>query len=838
VLQVIAGLEAASAIGILHRDVKPSNCFVSADGRVLVGDFGLSIATLARGAEADAGVILGTPGFASPEQLRGDVLDLRSDIYSVGATLYYLLAGRAPFDDPDLRTMMTRVATEPPPALALARSDLPPRLAAVVGRCLAKKPSDRYASYASLRSALEPFRSASLTPAPLLRRLMAGAIDGYVAQLPVMPINMYLGAAALDTTDPKTILWSMIPGVIGMIAYFAILEGRFGCGAGKAIFNLRVVDATETVPGFRRALLRAAVYALPGQATRMALGYYLAPYAQAGVTDPSMQMAVAGVAIGVSLLVFGIEFSTARRRNGFAGLHDLASRTRVVVRPRALAERTATTRAARTESAFEGDRVGPYLVPRGSFARLRTTDGPLIVEGFDDRLRRRVWVELLAEGSPAVPAWRRDLARPGRVRWLSGRRQGADCWDAYEAVDGASLADAASTPQPWDRVRHWVADLAAEIAAGGRDGTLPPLSADRVWIDADDRARLLDLGSTGTGALGDAPAFLYGVAVGALRGIAPASVGQQPPGVPLPIPARTFLLALRDGRCRSPEEIGHATDLVRGPAAYGRGRRAAQIAVCAALPVLMPFATIGVLHVQAVAQTANPRSFAYSSSINQLAAFDKIGEAKLTADQRRRRDAIEVYIAEYLQDEVREAAATSRAFPIVTFNRGGQTLAERALARHKTRTKAEVTQAEQVVASVVANSRKGLAALQPLLARWALAVMLTAWTSVVIGCVALVGALATASGFTLRGLGAALVTGDGADASRLRALWRAVVTWLPAAVAAALVSMWPKPQAVTSGEALLQTLPLLALMAGTLWAIREPSRGIQDRLAGTRLVPR
>jgi serine/threonine protein kinase len=148
ILQVIEGLEAAASIGILHRDVKPSNCFVAADGRVLVGDFGLSIATLARvEGNADApGTILGTPGFASPEQLRGEPLDVRSDIYSVGATIYYLLTGKAPFDHPDLRTMMTRVATEAPPALTVSRPDIPSRLGSVVAKCLAKKPGDRYAS--------------------------------------------------------------------------------------------------------------------------------------------------------------------------------------------------------------------------------------------------------------------------------------------------------------------------------------------------------------------------------------------------------------------------------------------------------------------------------------------------------------------------------------------------------------------------------------------------------------------------------------------------------------------------------------------------------------------
>src|SRR4051812_27250833 len=126
ILQVIAGLEAAAAIGILHRDVKPSNCFVGAAGRVLVGDFGLSIATLSRaGSSGDTpGTILGTPGFASPEQLRGESLDVRSDIYSVGATIYYLLTGKAPFDHPNLMTMITRVQTEPPPAIAQARPDI------------------------------------------------------------------------------------------------------------------------------------------------------------------------------------------------------------------------------------------------------------------------------------------------------------------------------------------------------------------------------------------------------------------------------------------------------------------------------------------------------------------------------------------------------------------------------------------------------------------------------------------------------------------------------------------------------------------------------------------
>ena len=116
ILQVTEGLEAAANAGILHRDIKPSNCFIDSDGSVKVGDFGLSISTLSTDERSLTllGTVLGTPAFASPEQLRSDDLDLRSDIYSVGATLYYLLTGHPPFDDANLMRLVTRVAQEMP----------------------------------------------------------------------------------------------------------------------------------------------------------------------------------------------------------------------------------------------------------------------------------------------------------------------------------------------------------------------------------------------------------------------------------------------------------------------------------------------------------------------------------------------------------------------------------------------------------------------------------------------------------------------------------------------------------------------------------------------------
>ena len=101
-LSVMDGLEAAHRQGVLHRDMKPSNCFVSSDGVTKVGDYGLSISHSEEKPADDPltrrGFIMGTPAFSPPEQLRGEALDQRADIYSTAATLYYLLTGKPPVE--------------------------------------------------------------------------------------------------------------------------------------------------------------------------------------------------------------------------------------------------------------------------------------------------------------------------------------------------------------------------------------------------------------------------------------------------------------------------------------------------------------------------------------------------------------------------------------------------------------------------------------------------------------------------------------------------------------------------------------------------------------------
>ena len=127
VLQIVEGLEAAQRVGILHRDVKPSNCYVEENGAVKIGDFGLSISTAVRTEPAltATGAFLGTPAFCSPEQLRGEELNARSDMYSVGATLFYLLTGHTPFEAKNMVQLLATVLEQYPPSPRQFRPEIP-----------------------------------------------------------------------------------------------------------------------------------------------------------------------------------------------------------------------------------------------------------------------------------------------------------------------------------------------------------------------------------------------------------------------------------------------------------------------------------------------------------------------------------------------------------------------------------------------------------------------------------------------------------------------------------------------------------------------------------------
>ncbi|MBX3217301.1 MAG: serine/threonine protein kinase [Labilithrix sp.] len=167
VVQILRGLQAAHAIGIIHRDMKPSNCFVvTHDGEedfVKILDFGISkVVQPGSSSLTQTNSALGTPLYMSPEQARSprDV-DTRSDLYSVGVILYELLSGRTPFfsESGEFTEILFQLFTADPPPIQQTRPDLPDELAAIVHKALSREVDDRYASAVELAEALVPFAS-------------------------------------------------------------------------------------------------------------------------------------------------------------------------------------------------------------------------------------------------------------------------------------------------------------------------------------------------------------------------------------------------------------------------------------------------------------------------------------------------------------------------------------------------------------------------------------------------------------------------------------------------------------------------------------------------------
>ncbi len=153
-LEVCEGLAVASAAGVCHRDVKPGNLFVQADGGLKILDFG--IARLASSSMTASGFIVGTPDYMSPEQARGVAVDERSDIFSAGAVLYLMLTGRKPFVAPDLPAVLHKVVSEDPPPIEA--KDAPPALARIVFKALSKDAAARFQRFPEFSAELSRWR--------------------------------------------------------------------------------------------------------------------------------------------------------------------------------------------------------------------------------------------------------------------------------------------------------------------------------------------------------------------------------------------------------------------------------------------------------------------------------------------------------------------------------------------------------------------------------------------------------------------------------------------------------------------------------------------------------
>jgi eukaryotic-like serine/threonine-protein kinase len=727
-LHVIGGLEAAQALGILHRDVKPSNCFVDLDGTVKIGDFGLSISTAHRLDDTltRAGVIQGTPQYAAPEQLRGDPLDVRADIYAIGATLYYLLTARPPFEAPSLPALIARVMSDPAPSVREAAPDVPAPLDRIIGACLAKAPAGRPGSYARLRDALRPFSAEVLPSASLPLRTAAGVLD----QIALLPVT---GPIALGVHQGSMPVQAGV--FAAQILYFALLEGIWGMSAGKRIVGLRVVRSSGALRvGLARAAGRATLYTAAWHAWPITILLF----EQTSGGRHSSGAAGPGVLLTGGLLA--ALFYPARARNDSAAAHDVLTGTRVIER----------WHAARDEPDIPLLHHAPVPTPRSfgpyeAIGTLGIAGGAHLLVGHDAALRRHVWIHEVPSNTPAVAPARRRLARPARLRWLSGRRGSDMGWDAYEAREGAPLHEAARTPQPWSAVRRWLLTLVVELQQGVADATLPPLSTDHVWLAARGDAVLLDFEAWPppvSSAVGPVTAqrFLFETAALALTG-APASSTSRV-NRPLPLTARDVLARLAvDGFDTIDAAHAAIRDLAQRPHRVSRRRRAASCLV-----------STGLLF------------FLASSVTVVMALFRQIA------------------------GPVRSSADVGQRTPL----------------------------------SVWPPDPVGL--VPPFM------------TALAVICVlAAAGAFATRGGVSLRYWGLAVTDRTGRNISPPHALWRAFVAVSPILVAAGVIH---GTSLSAAQDAVVAAVALGLWIAGLIYALAVPERGIQDYVAGTWLVPR
>jgi serine/threonine-protein kinase len=206
---IAAGLAAAHANGVIHRDVKPSNIFLTPDGEPKVGDFG--IARLERGDKTSTltGVAFGSPAYVSPEQVTGGNVDAHADLYALGCVLYRMLAGHPPFEGADPVALSYQHVHEPPPQLD--GPGVPPGLAALVGALLEKDPNARPGSAEEVRHALSAFVAQPTRPIP-----------------PAAPIEPTAELPVVEPEERRRWPWPIVAIALAALLLIALMGWAFG----------------------------------------------------------------------------------------------------------------------------------------------------------------------------------------------------------------------------------------------------------------------------------------------------------------------------------------------------------------------------------------------------------------------------------------------------------------------------------------------------------------------------------------------------------------------------------------------------------------------------------
>ncbi|MAG29658.1 MAG: serine/threonine protein kinase [Deltaproteobacteria bacterium] len=265
-LELASGLEAIHAQGTLHRDLKPQNFIVGRHGEVKIADFGLALDTQG-GALTQPGIAVGTPPYMAPEQLRGERVDPRADLFSFGCVLYEMLTGRPPFELPGEEatdSLLGRVESGRYPRLRASCPDVPRSVVRLVGRCLRPKAPRRIASAAEIRRELERIlgRPSSVDCQSTLAAFLweRGVFQARATETVVMVacasatalrprLRLSVAAAAL-LTSMVLLGWALLypAGILGWTDAIAVESHRLDVVPSPDLAGLPIVQIRGEVP--------------------------------------------------------------------------------------------------------------------------------------------------------------------------------------------------------------------------------------------------------------------------------------------------------------------------------------------------------------------------------------------------------------------------------------------------------------------------------------------------------------------------------------------------------------------------------------------------------------
>lgn len=799
-IEMLDGLEAAWKEGVIHRDVKPDNCFLDDHDHVKVGDFGL-----ARTEEPDikltvTGKFVGSPVYAAPEQVRGRDVDHRADLYGVGATLYTLLTGQPPFTGRNAGEVLARVVSEKPEPVRTLRPEIPKGLERVLRKAMARKPGRRFRDHKRMRDALMPFSSRQEPAGGRAARFAA-----YIFDLTLVLLLLAWVDSFLEMHD------AVVPSLL--VLFFTMFDGFLRRTPGKALARLRVArSGSGSKPGLLHALVRTLV--LHGLM-----------FVSAGVANQFQ-----GETDWLMFVIWPVVTCfTMSRKNGYRGVHEILSGTRVIDTGR---ERDLLLRPSRMPIAPAAPdstpttELGPYVV-RGTVS----VAGTELLAARDRMLDRDVWIRDRNAHRPDPPT---GSPLPSAVRWLGSIDQDAKSFDVWEDPGGRALLDHVghSGPLPWRVARPLLGDLSRICESSLADPERRTPAIEQLWIDAKGRLRLLDDALMSDSATHPDPIdFLRQAARLILLPQTPDSIDGP---IDLPLHAEPVISSLVSSAetSRDAEPLCAELTSLADKSASRSHSRTGSMMTSFGLPLLLCGAYVllawFLFYLGAIVVVPRVALEDLDIKVAENRCSDRDAHMIFVSRAGSLRDRIEIF-DHFLETRFPDEVDAMNRFPDP-----GPAEFDRAK-RHLKSCVPEIDTIDpfKVGRSIVARFLAPPGLDDPLDALYhpGLAAAFFGFPLSVLAFL-LRGSL----GLRFRGL--ALRDRRGRHASRLRCLYRSLLTWVPIALPLFLVGRFRLPDHAPTAVLVLTALLLLGFLANLLSALVSPERSLIDRLAGTRVVPR